>query len=103
MPLYLAGRRNGKIGKGYTRELEIRVKSFVDCDNIKKVNNDMNRRKILAETNPELIKEWHPYKNGTLIPFDVTSGSGKKVWWLLPYDDPSTDKHSDYLNYMAVF
>jgi hypothetical protein len=37
--------------------------------------------KSLAEVNPELAKEWHPTKNNSLAPFDVTSGSGKKVWW----------------------
>jgi len=35
----------------------------------------------LVTTNPELAKEWHPTKNGNLTPIDVTSGSGKKVWW----------------------
>ena len=34
----------------------------------------------LATTNPEMAKQWHPTKNA-LTPFDVTSGSGKKVWW----------------------
>ena len=36
----------------------------------------------LEITNPELIKEWHPTKNGKLTPKDVTFGSHKKVWWL---------------------
>lgn len=31
---------------------------------------------------PDLAKEWHPTKNGTLGPKDVTPGSHKKVWWL---------------------
>ena len=31
---------------------------------------------------PELVKEWHPTKNGDLTPRDVTHGSKKKVWWL---------------------
>ena len=29
----------------------------------------------------DLIKEWHPFKNGDLIPDKLTFGSGKKVWW----------------------
>jgi len=29
----------------------------------------------------ELVKEWHPTKNGDLIPDNFTYGSGKKVWW----------------------
>jgi hypothetical protein len=35
----------------------------------------------LAIKNPELVKEWHPTKNGNLTPFDVTPYSGKYVWW----------------------
>jgi len=30
---------------------------------------------------PELVKEWHPTKNGNLTPEQVTFGSDKKVWW----------------------
>jgi len=36
----------------------------------------------LDKTHPELAKQWHPTKNGDLLPKDVTHGSGKKVWWL---------------------
>ncbi|MBO5368412.1 hypothetical protein J6A32_07280 [Methanocorpusculum sp.] len=36
----------------------------------------------LATTNPELIREWHPIKNGTVTPYDVTKGSDKKIWWM---------------------
>lgn len=43
-----------------------------------------------------LLKEWHPVKNGDLRPTDVTAGSGKKVYWILPYDDPITGKHFDF-------
>jgi hypothetical protein len=39
-------------------------------------------KKSLAETNPELAKQWHPTLNEGLSPFDFTPGSGKKVWWL---------------------
>jgi len=38
-------------------------------------------KKSLAFTHRKLAKEWHPTKNGKLSPKDVTSGSGKKVWW----------------------
>ncbi len=38
----------------------------------------------LATVNPRLAKEWHPTENGDLTPFDVTAGSGKRVWWLCP-------------------
>jgi rubrerythrin len=36
----------------------------------------------LTALRPELVSQWHPAKNGTLLPEQFTSGSGKKVWWL---------------------
>ncbi|WP_255261530.1 zinc-ribbon domain-containing protein [Bacillus pseudomycoides] len=36
----------------------------------------------LAYIYPEIAKEWHPTKNGTLTPYDVTPKSGKRVWWV---------------------
>lgn len=30
---------------------------------------------------PDLLKEWHPTKNKTIKPDQVTCGSQKKVWW----------------------
>ena len=36
----------------------------------------------LATVNPNLAVEWHPTKNGPLLPSQVTYGSSKKVWWL---------------------
>ena len=36
----------------------------------------------LRVDNPGLADQWHPVKNGNLMPEDVTPGSGKKVWWL---------------------
>ena len=39
------------------------------------------QKESLASVNPELAKQWHPAKNGDLMPFDVTPGSAKKVWW----------------------
>ncbi|WP_198319204.1 zinc-ribbon domain-containing protein [Arenibacter algicola] len=46
------------------------------CSNQKIVNSNS-----LATTNPDLAKEWHHTKNGDLTPYDVSIGSGKKVWW----------------------
>ena len=31
---------------------------------------------------PEIASEWHPSKNGSLKPNQVTAGSHKRVWWL---------------------
>jgi len=39
------------------------------------------RSNCLATLNPDLAKEWHPTKNVSLTPYDVTSGTHKKVWW----------------------
>ena len=41
----------------------------------------MKSKLSLAETHPEVAKQWHPTKNGDLSPKDFTPGSGKKVWW----------------------
>ena len=38
----------------------------------------------LSETHPELIKEWHPTKNGDKIPSKYTAGSDAKIYWLCP-------------------
>lgn len=49
-----------------------------------------------ATTHPELSKEWHPTKNGSLTPQDVSHGYRYNVWWFLSHDDPVTGKHHDY-------
>lgn len=35
----------------------------------------------LKTTHPDLVKEWHPTKNGDLVPEMFVSGSGKRIWW----------------------
>lgn len=35
----------------------------------------------LASQFPALAQQWHPAKNGTLNPWDVTAGTKRKVWW----------------------
>ncbi|MBO5322834.1 MAG: zinc-ribbon domain-containing protein [Oscillospiraceae bacterium] len=35
----------------------------------------------LTTTDPELAKQWHPGKNGSLTPEQVLGGSSRKVWW----------------------
>lgn len=36
----------------------------------------------LANKSPEIAKQWHPSKNGSLTPKTVSYGSAKRVWWL---------------------
>ena len=38
--------------------------------------------KSLQELKPDLALQWHPTKNGTLLPKDVGIYSGKVVWWI---------------------
>ena len=40
-----------------------------------------NHTRTLAESHPELSKEWHPTLNGSLTPDKVTAGSTRRVWW----------------------
>jgi len=35
----------------------------------------------LASRSPRIAAQWHPTKNGSLRPFDLTWGSAKIVWW----------------------
>lgn len=50
----------------------------------------------LQTVNPKLAKQWHPTRNGSLKPTQVTEKSGIMVWWLFPYDAPKTGKHFDF-------
>lgn len=61
----------------------------------KKEKVNKSEKLTLDKTHESLCNEWHPTKN-TLRPSDVTAGSNKMVWWLLPYDDPKTGKHFDF-------
>nr|WP_233491437.1 zinc-ribbon domain-containing protein [Legionella drancourtii] len=42
----------------------------------------MSPENNLAVKCPHLLKEWHPTKNGTLTPFDVTPRGRNIIWWL---------------------
>ena len=57
-----------------------------NCANIKRSHDRSTPLpgKSLADLNPELAREWHPINNGDLTPFDVKSGSNRKVWWICP-------------------
>ena len=36
----------------------------------------------LATKHPDVAKEWHPIKNGSLTPCEVSASSKKKAWWI---------------------
>lgn len=54
---------------------------FEERKNTNISSDDGKKNNILSVVNPELAKEWHPTKNGSLTPDMVTAGSNKKVWW----------------------
>lgn len=33
---------------------------------------------------PEMAKQWHPTRNGSLNPHEILPGANKKVWWMCP-------------------
>ena len=39
----------------------------------------MSRKK--QDISPELAAEWHPNKNGDLLPIYIKPNSSRKVWW----------------------
>ncbi|MFF1540684.1 zinc-ribbon domain-containing protein [Microbacterium sp. NPDC058269] len=47
------------------------------CSNRRVVAGDND----MSTTHPELAKEWHPTRNGTLAPEKVVAGTAKRIWW----------------------
>ncbi len=62
------------------------------------VGKQVGLSNCLAIKNPELAKEWHSTKNGSLTPYDVTCGSRKKVWWKCSKNHEWESKISDRNN-----
>ena len=79
-----------KCGKSYKMSICSRIKSKTNyCFDCKHEHiGDMNRVNSISENNslyinrPDLVKEWNYDKNYPLTPKDVTTMSGKKVWWV---------------------
>ena len=71
---------------------EVLIKLGVNEDINVDTNRDVNeiyglfiikiKENSFATAHPELAKDWHPTKNGSLTPEMVSRLSGKKVWWL---------------------
>ena len=51
------------------------------CDGQKLSNTNS-----LASCYPEIAREWHPEKNGSLLPDQVIAGTAKRVWWRCSID-----------------
>ena len=43
---------------------------------------DVNADNCLATMYPEVAKQWHPFRNGSLSAYDVRAGSHIKTWWV---------------------
>ena len=43
---------------------------------------------------PEIAKEWHPTKNGDLLPSEISKKNGRTIWWMCEYGHewPATPK-----------
>lgn len=48
-------------------------------------NKRVSVTNALATVAPRVASEWHPTKNGTLTPHDLTPGAHRKVWWRCPF------------------
>ena len=96
---------DSKTGKHFEYERYVTVAEWVngggrrlynrnlDVSKNGKVSGNLNN---LAAAYPELAAQWHPTRNGSLLPEDVSIRSGRKVWWIFPYDDPKTGRHFDF-------
>jgi hypothetical protein len=49
-------------------------------------NHRASKTNSLAARAPRLAAEWHPTKNGTLTPKQITARSGRSAWWQCPND-----------------
>ena len=64
----------------YKQPMEIDLEkdgSFILEDKEKAIRN-----RSISVVSPELLKEWHPTKNGKLSPDNISYGSNYKIWWL---------------------
>nr|WP_285849806.1 zinc-ribbon domain-containing protein [Niallia taxi] len=57
-------------------------KKMTGCPFCSNQKLDPDGTNSLATRFPEIAEEWHPTKNGDLMPSDVLPGTHKVVWWL---------------------
>lgn len=75
-----------KCPKGVDHEWQSSVRYIVGKDN-KFIGCPFCNNRMVSITNslstkyPELAAQWHPTKNGSLLPSSVTYTSSKNVWW----------------------
>jgi len=76
--------------------IQYRVKKHSGCPYLSKHPSTWAGFNDLESRYPEIAAEWHPVRNGSLEPCHVLYRTTRKVWWLLPYDDPDTGEHFDF-------
>lgn len=68
----------------YLNVYEVKVDTTADSSKILAQFVTKKYENSLAYVYPDLIKEWHPTKNGNLTPDKINKASRYKVWWLCP-------------------
>lgn len=68
-----------KYGHEWQTRIEHRAKSNSNCPYC--ARQRATKENNLAVVSPAIAAEWHPEKNGELVPADVLPKSNKKVWW----------------------
>jgi hypothetical protein len=66
-------------GAGHEWEASIAARRSTGCPFC--TNRRVSATNSLAARSPKLAREWHPTKNGSLGPRDVTPGVRRRVWW----------------------
>ena len=62
-------------------EVSVDVDLLRDEVSIKELYDNFKKERSIADVAPELIKEWHPTKNGKITPNNVYANSNHKYWW----------------------
>lgn len=70
------------INEKHNMNLVVDIDLHRDRPEIMEMYLKSEKEKSLELMNPELAKEWHPIKNGSLTPTNISYSSNKKVWWL---------------------
>lgn len=72
----------GLVKHEWVTQVKVRVRGN-GCPFCSKSNSKpLCKCESLEGIHPNIAKQWHPEKNGSLKPSDVTPGSQSKVWWL---------------------
>ena len=77
---------------------EITVDVSDDRTAIYELQIKSNKDNSLSDACPDLSKEWHPVKNGSMIPSMFYKNSGRTVWWMCSKGHEWQAKINDRVN-----